>query len=91
LQKPKQIVVAGKRDAADTKKMLRAIYEPFLPARIILLADGGTAQAELAKRLPFLETIKPTGAKATAFVCQNYSCKMPTTDVEQLKRQIAER
>jgi len=88
LQKPKQIVIAGKPDATDTKRMLRAVHERFLPARIILLVDGGPAQAELSKRLPFLKGIAPKDGKATAFVCENYACKLPTTDVEQLKKQL---
>ncbi|MSR65374.1 MAG: thioredoxin domain-containing protein [Verrucomicrobiae bacterium] len=88
LQKPKQIVIAGKPGAADTKAMLHAIHERFVPARIVILIDGGTAQAELAKALPFLRDIAMKDGKATAYVCVNYACQLPVTDVEKLKKQL---
>jgi hypothetical protein len=88
LQKPKQIVIAGKRQAPETKAMLRAVHERFIAARILILADGGPGQAELAKRLPFLQDIAMKDGKATAHVCINYTCQLPTTDVEELKKQL---
>ena len=88
LQKPKQIVIAGKPGAADTKAMLRAVHERFLPTAIVLLADGGSAQAELANRLPFLKDMKSKEGKATAYVCVNYACQLPTTDAEKLKKHL---
>ncbi len=81
LKKPKQIIIAGKADAADTKKMLRAVYDRFLPNKIILLADGGRAQKQLAKYLPFIASVSMLDGKATAYVCEDYTCKLPTTDV----------
>ena len=80
LSKPKQIVIAGKAGAADTQAMLRAVRERYLPNAIVILADGGESQKALAKFLPFLETIEPVGGKATAYVCVNYACQLPTND-----------
>jgi uncharacterized protein YyaL (SSP411 family) len=84
LGKPKQIVIAGKADAADTRTMLRAIHERYLPNAIVIHADGGKSQKTLAKLLPFLETIKPIGGKATACVCVNYACQLPTSDIDKM-------
>jgi len=80
LSKPKQIVIAGKADAPDTRAMLNAVRERYLPNAIVILADGGDSQKTLTKLLPFLETIKPIGGKATAYVCVNYACQLPTND-----------
>ena len=84
LSKPKQIVIAGKADAADTRAMLRAVRERYLPNAIVILADGGESQKTLTKLLPFLETIKPMDGKATAYVCVNYACQLPTNDIDKL-------
>jgi hypothetical protein len=84
LSQPKQIVVAGKADAADTRAMLRALNEQYLPNAIVILAEGGDSQKTLVKLLPFLETIKAIDGKATAYVCVNYACQLPTSNAGKM-------
>jgi uncharacterized protein YyaL (SSP411 family) len=84
LSQPKQIVVAGKADAADTRAMLRTLHERYLPNAIVILAEGGESQMALVKLLPFLETIKPKDGKTTAYVCVNYACQLPTSDLSKM-------
>ncbi len=81
LDKPKQIIIAGAPGAADTQKMLREIHRRYLPNKIILLADGGEGQKQLSKYLPFVASVSMQNGKATAYVCENYVCKLPTADV----------
>jgi hypothetical protein len=84
LSQPKQVVIAGNAGAADTQAMLHAVRERYLPNAIVILADGGQSQELLTRRLPFLATIKPVGGKATAYVCVNYACQLPTNDRAKL-------
>ena len=88
LSKPRQIVIAGRRDAQDTQKLLQVVHETFLPNKILLLADGAEGQQVLGRYLEFLHGLQPLGGKATALVCQNYTCQLPTTDPQALKRQL---
>jgi uncharacterized protein YyaL (SSP411 family) len=74
LDKPKQIIIAGKPGADDTQKMLTEVYERYIPNKIILLADGDKAQKVLAKHLPFIESVGMIDGKATAYICENYVC-----------------
>ena len=87
--KSKQLVIAGKPDAADTRAMLHAIHEQFIPNKILLLADDGTGQAFLARHLEFIRGVKMRDGKATAFVCQDYVCQLPTTDISVMVKSIA--
>ncbi|MBI4027825.1 MAG: hypothetical protein HY360_22760 [Verrucomicrobia bacterium] len=80
LTPPRQIVIAGDPARSDTRAMLREVNQHYLPNTVILLADGGNRQKEMAGMLPFLEGIKPLRGRATAYVCQNYVCQAPTTD-----------
>ncbi|MGH7455379.1 MAG: thioredoxin domain-containing protein, partial [bacterium] len=82
LDKPKQIIIAGKLGASDTGAMLRAVHERFMPNKILLLADGGEGQAYLGKSLPFIQSMAMIDGKATAYICENYACQLPTTEVE---------
>ncbi len=89
LSKPKQIVIAGKPNAADTRAMLRVVHGKFIPAKILLLADGAGGQAFLGKRLEFIQDVKPLDGKATAYVCENYVCHTPTPDLGKLASLLA--
>ncbi|MGA2625112.1 MAG: thioredoxin domain-containing protein [Bacteroidota bacterium] len=80
LSTPLEIIIAGKPDAEDTRLLLKAVHAHFVPNRILLLADGSEGQKKLAQVLPFIDRITTAAGKATAYVCENYSCQLPTSD-----------
>jgi uncharacterized protein YyaL (SSP411 family) len=80
LTPPREVIIAGKPDASDTRALLEEVHAHFIPNMVLLLADGGAAQKELASLLPFIGEIRMIDGKATAYVCENYSCQLPTTD-----------
>jgi len=88
LSKPRQIIIAAKRGAADTRAMLEEVYAHYLPSRIVLGADGREGQAFLGGRIEVLKAIKPIDGRATAYVCENYACQQPTSDLAVLRRQL---
>jgi uncharacterized protein YyaL (SSP411 family) len=88
LDKPKQVVIAGKPDAADTKAMLREVHARYLPNKVVLAADRAEGQQFLASKMEFIKTITPIGGKATAYVCENYACQLPTNELAALAKQL---
>ncbi len=84
LDKPRQIVIAGDRDAPDTRALLRAVHERFIPGKILLLADGGAGQEAAALQNDFIGTVVRIEGKATAYVCEDYNCRLPTSDPARL-------
>src|SRR5207249_3277353 len=50
LSKPRQIVIAGKKDAPGTKALLKEVHRHFLPKTILLLADGSDGQKFLGEK-----------------------------------------
>jgi uncharacterized protein YyaL (SSP411 family) len=86
LSKPRQIIIAGKPDAPDTRALLHLVHERFIPNKILLLADGGSGQKRLAQWLPFLAGVTAKQGRATAYVCENYVCKLPTPDPRVVAR-----
>ncbi len=84
LDKPKQIIIAGKPDAADTRALLAAIHARFIPNKILLLAEGEEGQKFLSASLPIVSSMTMINGKATAYVCENYACQLPTNEVEVL-------
>jgi len=78
-----EIVVAGSRDAADTRAMLRELERGFVPNKVVVLRPDEGAEA-VQKLAPYTEYQTSIDGKATAYVCQNFTCQRPTTDVEQM-------
>jgi uncharacterized protein YyaL (SSP411 family) len=88
LAKPRQVILAGRPGAADTLSMLHEVYATYDPDRIVLGADGGEGQTFLAARIEVMREIKPLNGRATAYVCENFTCQQPTNDPAVLQRQL---
>jgi uncharacterized protein YyaL (SSP411 family) len=90
LDKPKQILIAGQRDSPDTKAILREVHKRFIPNKILVLADGGPAHQRLNASLEILDSLRQIDGKATAYICEDYVCKLPTNDVAVVARLLDE-
>ena len=85
---PKQIVIASNGDTSDRQAMLREVYKEYLPNKIILGADGGEGQKFLGEGVAVIKEVSAIGGKATAYVCENYVCKLPTTELAELRKML---
>ena len=86
LTKPRQIVIAGKIDASGTKVLLAEVQRHFMPATILLLADGSEGQKYLGEKNEALRAMSMMDGKPTAYVCENFTCKAPVTDPQALAK-----
>jgi uncharacterized protein YyaL (SSP411 family) len=68
----KQVVIAGEPDS----KLLRFVQRQFLPETETFLASGSVA--------PECAEMRPVDGQAAAYVCENFACQLPVTDVESL-------
>ena len=87
--KPRQVVVAGRRGAQDTRAMMASVFSSFEPHTILLLADGAENQQYLGRLLPFIRTVTMQDDKATGYLCKDYSCQLPVTEPADLLQQLA--
>ena len=71
--------------AKDTRAMFAALRKPFLPSKVVLLRPADKKAAdEIIRMSPYTEFMVPKDGRATAYVCSNFVCKLPTTDVSQM-------
>jgi hypothetical protein len=84
LSKPRQIVIAGKKDSPETKALFKEVHHHFLPNTIVLLADGAEGQKFLGGKNEAIRAMSPVDGKAAAYVCENFTCKAPVTDPKAL-------
>jgi uncharacterized protein len=85
ISKPRQIMLVGERDAPDTRRLLAALHARFVPHCIVLLVTAAS-RAALQRYLPTVAGMTTLGGQATAYVCEDYACQLPTADVEAFAR-----
>jgi uncharacterized protein YyaL (SSP411 family) len=90
LSKPRQIVIAGKKDAPETQALFKAVHSHFLPKTILLLADGGEGQKFLGEKNEAIRAMSIVEGKPAAYVCENFTCKAPVTEPKQLAKLLVE-
>jgi uncharacterized protein YyaL (SSP411 family) len=81
---PKEIAIIGAPGSADTQALLRTVFEPFLPNKVVAGGDDTTG-------IPLLEQRGQLDGHATAYVCQNYTCQQPVTSPDALRDQLMAR
>jgi uncharacterized protein YyaL (SSP411 family) len=84
-----QVVIVGDSQSADTRAMLDVIARRYLPASIPVQVHPGSSPPRLAALLPFIAAMTATGGRATAYVCRDFTCQEPTTEVARLEALLA--
>jgi uncharacterized protein len=80
-----QIVIVGMPGRDDTRAMMGAVHSAYDPGKIVLLADNGPNQDYLAQRLPFMREVTMLEGAATAYVCEDFTCRAPVNSAEALE------
>jgi len=78
----KEVVVASGWRPDELDSMVREIRTRYLPTKVLVLADGDPATAQLTEGKGSIKGMP------TVYVCENFACKAPVTSVEELKRQL---
>ena len=80
-----EVVIVGRPEAKDTRAMLTALRKPFLPGKVVLLRPVDKKKAAAVIGLaPYTEFMVAKNGRATAYVCTDFVCKLPTTDIAQM-------
>ncbi len=86
LEPPRHLALAGDPFAPDFRALAAVAHEELNPRRTLIALDGGTGQAWLALRAPWLADMRPIDGKATAYLCEEFTCQAPVTSPEELKK-----
>jgi uncharacterized protein YyaL (SSP411 family) len=71
-----EIVLAGD----DVHPLQRAVWASFVPNKVVLHSG-----ADVAAIAPFTKAQRAIGGKATAYVCTNHLCRLPTGNPERVR------
>ncbi|MCC7163523.1 MAG: thioredoxin domain-containing protein [Anaerolineae bacterium] len=78
LAPPKEIAIVGE----GAQPLLDVVFGEYRPNQVVAWKRDGDESA-----IPLLEYRETKDGKATAYICQNFACQMPTTDPEALAKQ----
>ncbi len=82
LGKTKEIVVIGEKG----NELENAVWQNYLPDKVVVLSNN---PAEHSEFIPLLESREKINGKPTAFVCENFVCQKPVTEIDDLNSQIS--
>jgi uncharacterized protein YyaL (SSP411 family) len=78
LSSSREIVVVGDPAGQETERLLREVFDRYLPNRVVVCGRSGA--------LPLLKARSEKDGRPAAFVCEYGSCSAPITDPEELRR-----
>ncbi|MFO7967425.1 MAG: thioredoxin domain-containing protein [Archaeoglobaceae archaeon] len=75
-----EVVISGDPQNEDTGVMLDALRQEFIPRTVVLFKYG----EELDDISGFTSNLTGKEGRATAYVCRDHRCNLPTTDPEKM-------
>ena len=82
-----EIVIVGDPNSKETEKVLHAIRTRFVPNKVMLLKKENDTRLE--NLAGFTKDMKTIAGKTTAYICQNFVCSKPMTDINEVSKILA--
>ncbi len=79
-----EVIIDGYMNKEDTRLMLRALRKSFLPNTIVIFRSEGSTPPDIETIAPFVQFHSIRNGQATAYVCSNFTCSLPTNDPEKM-------
>ena len=90
LDTPKEILILlPDGDLTGADPFLDVLSSTYVPNAVLTVVPEGPAAEELAQVVPLVRGKIAQGGKATAYVCENRVCALPTTDPEVFRKQVS--
>ena len=81
-QNSKEIVIVGDSRNRNTTKFLHTIRASYAPHKVLLFKDTSVSDNRLEQLANWTSTQNSINGKPTAYVCKNFACNQPTSDLQ---------
>ena len=82
-----EVVITGNPKSHDTRQMLSALNQHFAPNHTVLFKSNENA-GQLDEFAVFTKALTIEKKKATAYICDHFSCQTPISDPQSLLTQL---
>ena len=79
---PKEVVVVGSGKDPETKFAIEKIKSIYIPSKVIIFKDTDDKSNKLTPLAKWTMTQESIDDKTTFYVCRDFACKIPTTDLK---------
>jgi hypothetical protein len=79
-----EVVIVGSPKAENTEIMLKTLREFYVPRKVVLFRTSEIELPEIVHLAEFTKNLTSKERAATAYVCQNYKCNLPTTSISKM-------
>ena len=81
-QNSKEIVIVGDSRDRNTKRFLHTIRAGYAPHKVLLFKDTAGNDNKLEQLASWTSTQNSINGKPTVYVCKNFACNQPTSDLQ---------
>ena len=82
LSKPKEIIVVGSGSNLETQAALTLLRSKYIPNKVMLFKDTDDKIQSLTPLAKWTSNHQMINNKTTYYICEDFSCKLPTNDIE---------
>jgi hypothetical protein len=83
-----QVAIVGAPGDASREALERVAAGCYLPFAVVVPVTPGGKQRHIARFAPFVAAMSARESRATAYVCRDFACQAPTSEPEELGRQL---
>ncbi len=76
-----EVVIVGEKNSTGTNNILKSIRSIFIPNKVVMLNDN----KEIKSLAPYIENLTKINEKETLYVCRNFKCSLPVTNVDKIE------
>jgi uncharacterized protein YyaL (SSP411 family) len=87
---PKEIVIVGSMQDPIAQQAIKRLQTEYHPGNVILFKDTNDKMNQLNPIANWTNEHRPINDQTTFYVCEDFACKFPTTDLDQAFKLINE-
>ena len=86
-----ELVIAGNTTSQDTRDMVKAVHRSYLPHKVLVFRPTEVKTPDIVGLAEYTRNQEDIEGAAAAYVCRDFVCRAPTTDILQMIEWLNER